>query len=67
MNSPKPVWASKTFIVNAIAMVVMFASMAGFDLGLTEADTAQLAAGIMTIVNIVLRFVTKSPVTITGK
>lgn len=60
MNS-KPHLASKTLWVNSFAGIAAVSTAFGLDLGLdAEAQTA-VVGGIMAIVNIVLRLVTKQP------
>lgn len=55
-------WTSKTLWVNLIAFIAAASGAFGIDLGLTpEAQTA-LVGGIMALVNILLRLVTRSPV-----
>jgi hypothetical protein len=54
----KPVWASKTFWTNAVAVIAAMSGVFGMDLGLDGATQAQLVIAIMGIVNIALRFVT---------
>ena len=61
---PKSILASKTFWANLIALAAVMAGSAGLDIGVEEQGT--LVAGIMAVVNIILRFVTKSPVNMTG-
>lgn len=57
----KPHLASKTLWVNGLAGVAAVSTAFGFDIGLdAEAQTA-IVGGIMAIVNIVLRLVTKQP------
>ena len=58
----KPWYASKTMWANRIGGGVTIGSVFGLDLGLTPEAQAQLVAGIMVVVNIVLRFVTKRPI-----
>lgn len=62
MTPAKPFWASKTMWANAVGGVAMFATAAGIDLGLTPEAQAQVIGGIMVVVNVILRFVTKQPV-----
>lgn len=59
MNS-KPWWASKTIWVNLVALVG--AVGAGFGLELPGDLQASIVVAIMAIANIVLRFVTRQPV-----
>ncbi len=51
-------YASKTIWVNVIAGAATLATVFGLDLGLTEAAQSQLVAGIMVVVNLILRLVT---------
>jgi hypothetical protein len=60
--NPKPWYASKTLWANLLAGAVTIGGVFGLDLGLDEAAQAQLVAGIMVVVNIVLRLVTKGPI-----
>ena len=55
----KPWYASKTMRANLIGGVVTIGSVFGFDLGLRPEAQAQLVAGVVVFVNIILRFVTK--------
>ena len=55
---PKPLWASKTLWVNALALVAALAAGFGLDLGLTPEVQGSLVGAIMAVVNIVLRFKT---------
>lgn len=59
----KPVYASKTLWVNIVALVGSILAAKGWDLGLTPEVQGSVVAGIMAVVNIVLRFTTKSAVT----
>ena len=58
MNTTKNPLASKTLWANGLAFVSTIAIANGFDLGLTAEVQAQILAGIMAIVNIVLRLMT---------
>jgi hypothetical protein len=53
---------SKTLWANLIAGAVTIAGVFGLDLGLDETMQAQLVAGVMVVVNIVLRLVTDKPI-----
>jgi len=55
-------YASKTIWANVIALAATMAGVFGFDLGLTADAQAQIVAGIMAVVNIVLRLVTTQPI-----
>ena len=62
MNTSKPFWASKTIWVNFIAVAVSIAGVFGLDLGLTAEMQVTFVTAIMGIVNIVLRFTTKTAI-----
>lgn len=65
MISSKHYLTSKTFWANIIALGVSVGTAFGLDLNIdAEAQTA-VVGGIMAIVNIILRFMTKAPVTVT--
>jgi hypothetical protein len=55
-------YASKTIWANIIAGIVTLAGLFGLDLGLTPDVQAQIVTGVLAVVNIILRFVTKEPV-----
>lgn len=59
----KPFYASKTLWINIVALVGSILAAKGWDLGLTPEVQGSVVAGIMAVVNIVLRFTTKSAVT----
>lgn len=55
-------WASRTLWANVVGGVVAVGTAFGLDLGLdAEAQTA-IVGGIMAVLNVILRFVTKGPV-----
>jgi len=58
----KPVWASKTFWVNAVAFGASIVTGFGLDIGVEEQGA--LVGGVMAVVNIVLRVMTTKGVTI---
>ena len=62
MNDTKPWYLSRTFWVNIVAGAVTLGGVFGVDLGLTAETQAELVAGILVVVNIVLRFVTTKPI-----
>lgn len=62
---PKYPWASKTVWINAIALIASASGAFGLDLGLTPETQTALVGGIMAVVNILLRLVTRSPVALT--
>ncbi|MEK9751596.1 MAG: hypothetical protein VW338_00070 [Rhodospirillaceae bacterium] len=58
----KPWYASKTLWINLVAGIAAVGGAFGVDLGLdTESQTA-LVGGVMAVVNIVLRLITKTGV-----
>ncbi|MDW3204553.1 MAG: hypothetical protein R8L07_03340 [Alphaproteobacteria bacterium] len=59
----KPFWASKTIWANVLSLIATIATVFGLDLGLTPEVQATIIAGVVSIVNIVLRGVTKTGVT----
>lgn len=56
----KPFWASRTLWVNAIALVAAVSGAFGVDLGLDPETQTAIVGAVMSVVNIVLRFVTRS-------
>ncbi|MDA0238995.1 MAG: hypothetical protein O3A84_03075 [Proteobacteria bacterium] len=54
---------SKTLWVNGIAGLVSVSAAFGIDIGIDEQTSAALVGGIMAVVNVILRFVTKAAVT----
>ncbi|MCH8103755.1 MAG: hypothetical protein IIB28_11445 [Chloroflexi bacterium] len=58
---PKPWYASKTLWANIIAGAAAVAGAFGVDLGLDPETQVKLAAGIVVVMNIILRLVTKQP------
>jgi hypothetical protein len=58
----KPVWQSKTFWANLIALGATLSLTMGLDLGLTAEVQAQILAGVMAVLNVYLRFVTTTGV-----
>ncbi len=61
----KSIFASRTLWANVIGGAVAIATAFGLDLDIdAEAQTA-IVGGIMAVVNIVLRFMTTAPVTVT--
>ena len=59
---PKPFYASKTLWVNLVAVVVALSGAFGIDLGLDPETQVTVVAAIMGVVNIILRFTTKSAI-----
>lgn len=59
MQETKPFYKSKTLWFNAIAIALAVASQFGFQEFVPDAE---LIAGVMAVVNMLLRFVTTKPV-----
>ena len=55
-------FASRTLWVNVVALVATLAGAVKLDLGLTPEVQATVVTTIMAVVNIVLRFVTTTPI-----
>ena len=58
----KPIWASKTFWANIFALAASVGG--GYGLGLDAEVQASLVGGVMAVVNIILRMITSSEVTL---
>ena len=58
----KPFWESKTFWFNLLALVVAVASAFGYREFQPDPEVLQLAVGIIALINLLLRFVTKQPI-----
>ena len=63
----KSIFASKTFWINLFVIVAMVATNLGVDIGLDDVTKTEIATGIVAFVNLILRFVTSTSVTVTGK
>lgn len=63
----KPFWASKTLWVNMVMLVATISTAFGFDFGLDAETQIAVVGGVMGIVNVLLRFMTKSSVTAFSK
>jgi hypothetical protein len=59
---PKPFWSSKTLWINLIALVAAISTAFGVDLGLDPEAQIAIVGTVMSVINIVLRFVTKAPI-----
>jgi len=59
----KPFWASKTLWVNLIMLVATVSTAFGLDLGLDAETQVAVVGGVMGLVNVALRFITKTAVT----
>lgn len=55
-------WASKTMWANAIAGIAAVSGAFSLNLGLTPDAQVALVGGVMAVVNIILRLVTKTPI-----
>lgn len=55
-------YKSKTIWANIVAFVVTMAGVFGLDVEVTQETQAQIVAGVMAVVNVVLRLATDSPV-----
>ncbi len=58
----KPFWASKTLWANAVAVVAAIAGAMNTDLGLDPETQVAVVGAVMGVVNILLRFTTKSAI-----
>jgi len=63
MTTAKPFWASKTLWINFIALVAAISTAFGVDLGLNPEAQIAIVGTVMSAMNIILRFVTKAPIT----
>lgn len=63
MEDSKPFYLSRTLWVNVIAGLAAVSTAFGLDLGLTAETQTAIVGGILAVANIVLRVVTKKPVT----
>lgn len=61
-NKSKPLWASKTIVTNAVAVVAAVAIAFGVDVGAEM--QGEIVALVMGVANIALRFVTTKPVSV---
>ena len=60
----KEFWKSKTFWFNVLALVVIVTEAFGYVDFVPSEDTAEYAAAVITVINVILRFVTKEPLKI---
>ena len=60
-ESPKPLWASKTFWTNIIGALALLAPQFNITV-MNEAAQTQLVAGLLIVANLILRKVTKGPI-----
>lgn len=60
----KEFWKSKTLYFNVLALVMLIAEAFGYIDFVPSEHTAEYAAAVITIINVILRFVTKEPIKI---
>lgn len=60
----KPFWQSKTLWVNVIAGAAAVSTAFGLNLGLDADTQVALVGGVMAVINVILRLITKAPVTV---
>lgn len=63
-NKGKPFWKSKTLWFNLLFLVVYVAQQYGFAEFIPSDDVQNIAIGLVAVINIVLRIITKEPVKI---
>jgi len=61
----KSIFASRTLWANVVGGALAIGTAFGLDLPVDEETKTAIVGGVMAIVNIVLRFMTKAPVTVT--
>lgn len=61
----KSIFASRTLWANVVGGALAIGTAFGLDLPVDEETKTAIVGGIMAIVNIVLRFMTSAPVTVT--
>jgi hypothetical protein len=64
---PKDFWKSKTFWFNVLALLVLVANGFGFADFQADPLLSTYAAVIITLINVILRFVTKQPIVVSTK
>ncbi len=60
----KPFWTSKTLWINVIALIAALGGIFEIDIGLTPVVQTAMVTSIMAVVNMILRAITKSAVTV---
>ena len=58
----KPFYASKTLWTNIVMLVATVSTAFGLDLGLNPEAQVAIVGTVMSVVNIILRFVTRAPI-----
>ena len=61
----KSIFASRTLWANVIGGLVAVGTAFGFDLGLDAEGQTAIVGGIMAVINVILRFMTTAPVSVT--
>jgi hypothetical protein len=61
---PKKFYLSKTFWFNVLALTVAIANPFGFLDFVPDEHLAEYAAAVVTVINVILRFVTEKPITL---
>ncbi len=64
MTDAKNFWKSKTFWFNLLALLLAVAASQGYGAFTPDAQVGEYATVIITLMNIVLRFMTTQPVTV---
>jgi len=59
-------YASKTLWVNVVAGVAAVSTAFGLNLGLDADTQVAIVGGVMAVINVILRVVTKQPVSLTS-
>jgi hypothetical protein len=62
MTMEKPFYASKTLWTNIVMLVATVSTAFGLDLGLNPEAQVAIVGTVMSVVNIILRFVTRAPI-----
>ena len=60
----KEFWKSKTFWFNALFLVLTVAGVFGYGEFAPDQDAKDIAMAVTLVVNLILRFVTKEPITV---
>jgi hypothetical protein len=58
----KDFWKSKTLWFNALALIVIVVEAFGYADFVPDENIAEYAAAVITIANVILRFVTREPI-----
>jgi len=64
MSGAKPFWRSKTFWFNVLALLLTVANAFGFTGFQPDPQVQDIATVIIILVNLLLRFVTRQPVSV---